>query len=59
MVGLDMEAGVDEPADAAGVAGGAADVVGAGAEGADSFFSSVFVVPVSPAAPDGGLSLSE
>jgi len=56
---LDVEAGVDEPADAAGVAGGAADVVGAGAEGADSFFSSVFVVPVSPAAPDGGLSLSE
>jgi hypothetical protein len=50
---------VDEPLDAAGVAAGVEVVVGAAAEGADSFFSSVFVVLVSPAAPEGGLSLSE
>jgi len=43
-------------ADVAGVAGEAEDVAGADVEGADSFFSSVFVL-VSP--PDGGLSLSE
>lgn len=50
----------DEPADAAGVEAGAEDVAVAGAEGADSFFSSVFVVPVSlPEIEDGGLSLSE
>ncbi|MDF0666905.1 MAG: hypothetical protein P0119_12640 [Nitrospira sp.] len=54
-----MDVDDDEPADAAGVAAGAEDVVGAGAEGADSFFSSVFVVPVSLPEIDGGLSLSE
>lgn len=49
---------VDELADAAGVAAGAEDVEVVGAEGADSFFSSV-LAPASPPALDGGLSLSE
>jgi len=55
-----LDVGDDDPADAAGVAAGAEDVVvGVGAEGVGSFFSSVFVVLVSPPAGDGGLSLSE
>lgn len=49
----------DEPADAAGVEAGAEDVAVAGAEGADSFFSSVFVPVSLPEIEDGGLSLSE
>lgn len=55
-----VEVLVEEPLDdAAGVAGAGDVAAGAAAGAEDSFFSSVFGLPVSLPVPDGGLSLSE